>query len=201
MFMTDNINFGPTIKRLRLKAGMTLDELCAATDFVIQNGYLSQIERKPIAISFNKLNSISKALGISIADMIREAEGGELVEFSGNHIPIRDEKGDRTGAMLAVPHDISPQCFALKVSNNSMESKTGGISYFQGGYVIVRPCNELINERDYVFRIDEYLTAARYQTDGRRSFLNYLNPSFPPETLPKEPDLKGEIIGFFFFSK
>ncbi len=200
MFMTEDLDFGPTIKRLRLQANMTLEELCAATDYVLQNGYLSQLERKPIAISFNKLNSICKALGISVADIIREAEGGENVEFSGNHIPVRDENGDRTGQMLAVPHSISGHCFALKISSHSMES-VSGVSYFKGGYVIVKPCDTLESGDDYVFRVDEKLFVSRYESDGRRHLLTYLNPKYPLETLPQEPDVKGLIIGFFYFSE
>ncbi|MEY8241451.1 MAG: XRE family transcriptional regulator [Cycloclasticus sp.] len=199
MFMTKDLDFGPTIKRLRLQSGMTLEELSAATDYVLQNGYISQLERKPIAISFNKLNSLCKALGISVADMIREVEGGEKVEFSGNHIPIRDENGERSGKMLAVPHDISGHCFALKINTQSMESTTG-ISYFKGGYAIIKPCDSLESGGDYVLRIDEKLFISRYESDGRRHLLTYLNPKYPLEHLPKDPDIKGRVIGFFYFS-
>lgn len=196
--MNEITDFGPTIKRLRLQANMTQEELCAATDNVLGSGYLSQLERKPISISFNKLNALCKALNISMADMIREVQGGEQVEFSGNHIPIRDENGDRTGSMLPVPHDIPSDSFALKVEGNSMETTKGGTCYYKNGYAIVQPCDKLESGKDYAFRIDDNLFLARYQSDGRRHLLTYLNPTYPNEPLPNDPDVKGEVIGFFY---
>ena len=200
MYMTESHDFGPSIKRLRLKAGMTQEDLCAATDYVLGSGYLSQLERKTIAISFNKLNSICKALNISVADIIRETEGGEKVEFSGNHIPVRNEEGNRTGRMLPVSSSIPAQAFALKINSNSMESLQG-VSYFKGGYAIIKPCTALESGKDYAFRTDEHLFIARYESDGRRHMLTYLNPVYPIEPLPKDPDIKGIVIGFFYESK
>lgn len=196
--MKDTYDFGPVVKRLRLAANMTQEELCAATNYVLQPGYLSQLERHPKSLSFTILNAICKALGVAIGDMIREAEGGEIAEFSGNYLVIRDSKGDRTGKLLPVASSIPANSFALKVDTTSMESKTGGVSYFKGGYVIVTPCDTLEDEKDYVFRIDEHLTVARYQGDGRRHLLTYLNPAFPHEPLPQDPDIKGRVIGFFY---
>ena len=185
--MKETYDFGPVVKRLRLAANMTQEELCAATDYVLQPGYLSQLERHPKSLSFNVLNSICRALGVPISDMIREADGGEQAEFTGNYLIIRDSKGDRTGKVLPVASSIPANSFALKIDSTSMESKTGGVSYFKGGFAIVTPCDTLEDEKDYVFRIDEHLTLARYQGDGRRHVLTYLNPSFPPEALPNDP--------------
>lgn len=198
--MNEQINFGPTVKRLRLEAGMTQEDLCAATDYVLQPGYLSQLERQPRAISFNILHAISHAVSIPIADIIREAEGGEEAEFTGSHIPIRDSDGHRTGKMLPVSASIPVNSFALEINNNSMETGDG-ISYFKGGYAIIKPCEKLEAGNDYAFRVDDHLFLARYESDGRRHLLTYLNPKYPHETLQSEPDIKGLVIGFFYESR
>lgn len=195
--MNNILYFGSVVKRLRLEAGMTQEDLCAATDYILQPGYLSQMERQPRSISFNILNAISHALNVPVADLIREAEGGEKAEFTGNNIAIRDSDGNRTGSMLPVSSTIPTNSFALKISHSSMESH-GGLSYFKGGYVIAAPCDKIESGKDYVFRIDERLIIARYESDGRQHILKYLNPAYPSEILPEEPDVKGTIVGFFY---
>lgn len=198
-YMKDFSDFGPIIKRHRIAAGMTQEDLCAATDYVLQNGYLSQLERKPKAVSFRILDAICKALNLSIADIVREAEGGEVAEPM-DHQPavVRNSSGDRTSETVAIPTNLPVGTYALKVTNSSMES-TSGRSYYIGGHVVVAPCESLISGKDYIFRIEESLVIARYETDGRRHILNYLNPSFPHEILSEEPDVKGQVIGFQIF--
>lgn len=193
-------DFGPTIKRHRINRRMTQEDLCAATDYELQNGYLSQLESKPKDVSFRILNAIAAALDITFTDMLREAEGGEYAEEIGHRAAvIRDQAGDRTQEAIPTPSDVPVNSYAVKVTSTSMESPSG-VSYYQGGHVIVAPCDSLEAGSDYIFRIDETLVIARYETDGRRHILNYLNPRFPFEILQDSPDVKGKVIGFQYFS-
>jgi len=199
-YMKNFTDFGPTIKRHRIKRGMTQEDLCAATDYELQNGYLSQLESKPKDVPFWILKAIAKALDISFVDMQREAEGGEEAQEIGHRkAVIRDQFGDRTPEAIPTPNNVPTNSYAIEVTSTSMES-TSGVSYYKGGYVIVAPCDSLEAGFDYVFRIDETLVIARYETDGRRHILNYLNPRFPFEILQDAPDVKGKVIGFQYFS-
>lgn len=198
MDMKDIPDFGPIIKRLRLDAGMTQEDLCAATDYVLQNGYLSQLERKPKAISFMVLNAICKALNVSVSDMLRELEGGEPTQtLTHKDAVVRDSRGNRTESVIPVTANLPSDSYAIRVENSTMEAPAG-ISYYKGGYVIIAPCSKAESGNDYVFLIDDQLVLARYDTDGRRHLLSYLNPAYPKETLSSEPDVKGRIVGFYF---
>jgi len=199
-YMKKFTDFGPTIKRHRIRRGMTQEDLCAATDYELQNGYLSQLESKPKDVSFRILNAIANALDITFTDMQREAEGGEEADEIGHRSTvIRNQAGDRTKDVIPTPSNVPANSYAVKITNTSMESPNG-VSYYQGGHVIVAPCDSLEVGSDYVFRIDETLVIARYETDGRRHILNYLNPRFPFEILQDYPDVKGKVIGFQYFS-
>lgn len=193
-------NFGPIIKRLRIAAGMTQEDLCAATDYALQSGYLSRLERKPFDVSIPILQALSEALGVSMVDMIREESGSEPISSSySRQIVVRNEEGEKTDQNIPAITKVSAKAFALKVKDTAMESQ-GGLSYFKDGYVLVDPDGEIASGNDYVFRIDETLIIGRYESNGRRHVISYLNPKYPNEIIDGEPDIKGKIIGFYFYS-
>jgi len=195
----EDMNFGPVIKRLRLKNGMTQEDLCAATDYTLQPAYLSRIERKNFSISWKILNAVCKALGVSVADVIREAEGGEAIEESTQRILIRDINGNKTGRTLPIEGSLPVHSYALSVINDSMDSPSG-VSYFEGGFIIATPCESIASGQDYIFLVDDKLVPGRYKTDGRRHFIYYLNPQWPPEGFETPPEVKGRIVGFSYLS-
>lgn len=172
--------------------------MCAATNYTLKAGYLSQLERRPYNISFAILDSICKALEVPMVDMIREIEGGEAVQFDEGGIPIRDVNGDKTGDFLPKFADSSNSIYAFKMLNDSMESPTGA-GYFQGGYLIITAADKLESNKDYIFRVDEKLIPGRYKTDGRRHFIHYLNTQWGHEVFSEPLDVKGKIIGFTYF--
>lgn len=198
--MKNTPNYGPIIKRLRIAASMTQDDLCEATNFALASGYLSRLERKPYAVSIPILQALCEALGVSLADMIREESGGEPISGTySRQIVVRDMEGEKTEQNIPAVTKTNPKAFALKVTDTAMESQ-GGVSYFKDGYVLVDPDGEIESGSDYVFRIDDHLIIGRYETNGRRNIISYLNPKYPNETIDDDPDIKGKIIGFYFYT-
>ena len=60
---------GETIRTLRLEAGMTLREVSVAS--MVSLGYLSEIERGCKEASSEVLFSITRALGVSLSEVLR----------------------------------------------------------------------------------------------------------------------------------
>jgi SOS-response transcriptional repressor LexA len=145
------------------------------------------------------LQAICDVLGVSIADMIREESGGEPISGTySRQIVVRDMEGEKTEENIPAVAKTNPKSFALKVTDTAMESQ-GGISYFKDGYVLVDPDGEIESGNDYVFRIDDHLVIGRYESNGRRHIISYLNPKYPNEIIDDEPDIKGKVIGFYFY--
>ena len=64
------MDIGQKIKRLRIKNGLTLEELASRSE--LTKGFLSQVERNLTSPSITTLNDILEALGTSLANFFKE---------------------------------------------------------------------------------------------------------------------------------
>lgn len=62
---------GDTIRAIRKKLGLTLNEVGRATGMAVST--LSKLEKGRVSLSFDKLLSISKALGVDMAELLEPA--------------------------------------------------------------------------------------------------------------------------------
>ena len=74
------IDIGDKIKRLRLKLGLTQEELAARTE--LSKGFISQLERNLTSPSISTLMDILEALGTDIASFFANDGVNEKVIFS-----------------------------------------------------------------------------------------------------------------------
>lgn len=71
------MNIGQRIKRLRIKNGLTLEELASRCE--LTKGFISQMERDLTSPSISTLNDITEALGVSMAEFFIEEEDEKIV--------------------------------------------------------------------------------------------------------------------------
>ena len=73
------MRIGKTIRKLRLKAGLTQEELANRAD--LTKGFISQVENDATSPSIATLNDIVSALGVSLCDFFRNEEGPKKVVY------------------------------------------------------------------------------------------------------------------------
>jgi transcriptional regulator with XRE-family HTH domain len=64
------------VRRLRLRRGMTQDDLAEACE--LETGYVARIERAEINLSVGKLAQLADGLGVSPAQLLRAADMQEI---------------------------------------------------------------------------------------------------------------------------
>ena len=86
------MDIGKRIKQLRMKNGLTLEELASRSE--LSKGFLSQLERNLTSPSITTLEDITEVLGISLADFFKD-DKDERVVFKKSDYYV-DEKEDAT---------------------------------------------------------------------------------------------------------
>ena len=71
MSINESISIGEKIKQLRIKLGLTQEELAARTE--LSKGFISQLERDLTSPSIATLMDILEALGTNIRDFFNES--------------------------------------------------------------------------------------------------------------------------------
>lgn len=84
-------DLGARIKALRMKKGLTLEELGSRTE--LTKGFLSQLERNLTSPSLATLEDIVEVLGVTMSGFFADDE--EQIVFTKEDAFI-DERGDRT---------------------------------------------------------------------------------------------------------
>lgn len=204
---------GKVIRRLRLEAKMTQEDLCAATDYVLAPGYLSRLERSPVNFSWPIFEAICEALSVDSADIIREAKTGvaadevkeEATEYKATRrdrvVPVVDMQGDTIKASsLVLPASMPAGSYGYLINTVSMESDRGGLSYFRHGYAIISPNETVESGQDCLVEIDSVLILCRYEYDGRHHWITYLNSSYPREVMMSRDQIRGLVTGFIWFN-
>lgn len=84
------MDIGQKIKRLRVKNGLTLEELASRSE--LTKGFLSQVERNLTSPSITTLNDILEALGTSLASFFKE-EVEEKSVFTQDDFFVDEREG------------------------------------------------------------------------------------------------------------
>ena len=107
------MNIGQRIKQLRIKNGLTLEELASRTE--LSKGFLSQLERDLTSPSISTLSDITEALGLSLSTFFLE-EKQEKIVFSSDDFFV-DERDGQTLTWIvpnAQKNDMEPIELTLK---------------------------------------------------------------------------------------
>lgn len=89
------IDIGESIKRRRLKLGLTQEELAARTE--LSKGFISQLERNLTSPSIATLMDILEALGTEISDFFANSEDEKIV-FSPDDMFVKSD--DEAGSSI-----------------------------------------------------------------------------------------------------
>lgn len=107
------MNIGQRIKQLRIKSGLTLEELASRTE--LSKGFLSQLERDLTSPSIATLSDITEALGLSLSMFFQEDKQEKIV-FGVDDFFV-DEREDQTITWIvpnAQKNDMEPVELTLK---------------------------------------------------------------------------------------
>ena len=114
------MDIGKRIKQLRIKNGLTLEELASRSE--LTKGFLSQLERNLTSPSISTLEDITEVLGISLEEFFKNEED-EKIKFSSDDYFI-DEKEKTTLTWLvpnAQKNEMEPILLSLREYGESNE--------------------------------------------------------------------------------
>lgn len=143
------MNIGQRIKQLRIKNGLTLEELASRTE--LSKGFLSQLERDLTSPSISTLSDITEALGLSLSSFFQE-EKQEKVVFSNDDFFV-DEREDQTITWIvpnAQKNDMEPIELTLQPNASSfMISPHEGQEF---GYVLQGKVTLIDGDKSYALK-------------------------------------------------
>lgn len=208
------MKIGHAIRRLRHAQGRTLQQLCDAADGRIAPAYLSRIERDEMAPNVYIAAAIARALGTTVDNLLKEAEGGGatsgLPAASRMLVPVlRWEDADtfcreRDYTSLPTPERwVMPPMethlgmFGLVLRDDSMQALEG-LSWARGATIIVDN-NRQEEAGDYVLIADRsgsgVLLFRQLATDGRDLYLRARNPQYPMRPIDDSWEVLGVVLG------
>ena len=175
------MDIGPKIKRLRIRNGLTLEELASRCE--LTKGFLSQLERDLASPSIATLEDILEALGTSLSEFFQE-EREEKVVFREEDFFI-DERDDCTIRWIV------PNTQKNKMEPILLELPSGGQSFPSGphageefGYVVKGSVTLVIGEQETTVRAGEtfYLDGQQEHSlrNDRKTTAQVLWVSTPP---------------------
>lgn len=148
------MDIGKRIKSLRVKNGLTLEELASRTE--LTKGFLSQLERNLTSPSISTLEDIVEVLGVSLENFFKEEKTAKIC-FGADDYFI-DEKDDSTVTWLvpsAQKNEMEPILLNLACNGSSHEIKPHEgeeLAYVLKGRVVLK---DLTNKVDYALKKGE----------------------------------------------
>ena len=113
-------DYGRRIRQLRVKNGLTLEELASRTE--LTKGFLSQLERNLTSPSLQTLEDVAEALGVNMSQFFAEEEDEKIV-FTQDDVFV-DEQDEYTINWIvpnARKNIMEPIIIELKPGNDSKE--------------------------------------------------------------------------------
>ena len=107
------IDIGESIRRRRLKLGLTQEELAARTE--LSKGFISQLERNLTSPSIATLMDILEALGTEISDFFANSEDEKIV-FSPDDMFVKSDEEIGSSICWLVPNAQKNQLEPILVS-------------------------------------------------------------------------------------
>ena len=113
-------DYGRRIRQLRVKNGLTLEELASRTE--LTKGFLSQLERNLTSPSLQTLEDVAEALGVNMSQFFAEEEDEKIV-FTQDDVFV-DEQDEYTIKWIvpnAQKNIMEPIIIELKPGNDSKQ--------------------------------------------------------------------------------
>ncbi len=140
-------DIGNKIKQLRLKYGLTQEELAARTE--LSKGFISQLERNLTSPSIATLMDILEALGTDIGSFFAPNDVNEKVVFSPNDMFEKEDVDLLTNVCWLVPNaqknELEPILITLKSGGRTAPHDPHEGEEF--GYVLEGGINLFIGSR------------------------------------------------------
>lgn len=121
------MNYGHRIKQLRIKQGLTLEELADRCE--LTKGFLSQLERNLTYPSIQTLEDITEALGTSMSDFFKE-ESDEKIAFKVKDFFIKETDehtikwivpNSQKNMMEPIILEVQPKCKSMIINPHNGE--------------------------------------------------------------------------------
>lgn len=150
----DCLDIGKRIKSLRIKNGLTLEELASRCE--LTKGFLSQLERNLTSPSITTLEDITEVLGVSLETFFKEESKTQIIFNSNDYFIDESENATITWIVPnAQKNAMEPMLLKLAEKGSSHEVKPHEgeeVGYILKGRVVLK---DLTNKRDYVVKKGE----------------------------------------------
>ena len=142
------MDIGEKIKRLRLKHGLTQEELAARTE--LSKGFISQLERNLTSPSIATLMDMLEALGTNIGDFFSEQQE-EKVVFGADDMFIKEEPdlGHSVRWLVTSAQKNALEPILVTLSANGQTAKDDPHEGEEFGYVLSGSVTLLLGSRKY----------------------------------------------------
>jgi transcriptional regulator with XRE-family HTH domain len=149
------LEIGKRIRHLRLKAGLTQEELANRAD--LTKGFISQLENDATSPSIATLKDILDALGTDLEGFFRGTAGDEKVVFTQADRVVSGESDDGYALVFLIPkahlHEMEPVLVTLEPGKST--EPASGHEGEEFGFVLEGRIDLHLGERVYKVRKGE----------------------------------------------
>ena len=179
---------GDTIRAIRKKLGLTLNEVGRRTGMAVST--LSKLEKGRVSLSFDKLLSISKALGVDMAELIEPAphHEGASTGLRGRRVVQRAGEGQLVETRSYRQVYLATELLHKRMAPIIVELRARTMEEFREefGGLIRHPGEEFVHVLDGELEFHSELYAPLRLAAGDSMYFDsemghaYLNASDPP---------------------
>jgi len=179
---------GDTIRAIRKKLGLTLNEVGRRTGMAVST--LSKLEKGRVSLSFDKLLSISKALGVDMAELIEPAphHEGSAAPLRGRRVVQRAGEGQLVETRSYRQVYLATELLNKRMTPIVVELRARSMEEFREefGGLIRHPGEEFVHVLDGELEFHSELYAPLRLAAGDSLYFDsemghaYLNASDPP---------------------
>ena len=168
------MNIGERIRRLRLQAGLTQEDLANRAD--LTKGFISQLENDTTSPSIATLQDILDALGVSLAEFFQGSGSEEKIVFSRQDQVVSGDTDEGVALTFLIPraHRHLMEPVLLQLEPGTSTEPIAGHEGEEFGFVLSGQVHVHLGEREYRVRKGEcfYYTADQkhwLENRGKRS--------------------------------
>lgn len=175
------MDIGHKIKQLRVKNGLTLEELASRSE--LTKGFLSQLERDLTSPSISTLEDILEALGSSLSDFFKEEKDEQTIfQKKDFFVDQRDECTINWIVPNTQKNDMEPILIEIPQDGKSFSVNPHGGEEF--GYVVDGSAMLVVGEKKYNIKKGEtfYMTGKdfHYIMNEKKTTVKIIWVSTPP---------------------
>jgi transcriptional regulator with XRE-family HTH domain len=179
---------GDTIRAIRKKLGLTLNEVGRRTGMAVST--LSKLEKGRVSLSFDKLLSISKALGVDMAELLEPAphHEGAAAPLRGRRVVQRAGEGQLVETRSYRQMYLATELLHKRMTPIVVELRARSMAEFREefGDLIRHPGEEFVHVLEGELEFHSELYAPLRLAAGDSMYFDsemghaYLNASDPP---------------------